>query len=141
MRIPTYRAQAPIPRVNSLAGGNIVASGCERRAELPSERMGDAEPELCGRGAVERFGHVEAKRGSLNQPQPADVDAQPEAEGVGNRALLVAVQVGVADVVKGRQPDTAHAADVVAKIPVHAINNRNAPLGAGNPDRVPLSLP
>ena len=71
-----------------------------------------------GVSALIGLGDVEAEHGSLDQAEPDHVDAQADAEGVGDRAERLAVDVGVAHVVERREVDAAHAGDVVAHVPV-----------------------
>ena len=104
------------------------------------ERMRQTEPELHGSVVIDRLRNVEPDDAAFDQAEPRDVDAQAEADGVGNWAGLFSVDVGVPHVIEGRGVEVSHADKMVEHVPVEPLDQRHPPLQASDPDDASLAL-
>src|SRR5262245_3709214 len=109
--------------------------------EVWLERVLHAEPELHGGAVVDRFGDVEAKRGSLDEAEEGRVQPQADAKGVGDVAAdLAAVGIDGTDVIEGREVQVAAAGDVVEHVPADVAGERETHLEVRDPEEAPLPL-
>src|SRR5262249_10420591 len=103
-------------------------------------RVLNADPDLPGGVGIDGLGDIEAEHGAFDQSQPGDVDAETEAEGVGDGAEGMAVDVGIADVVEGGQVNIANAADMIAEIPGQILGSGQPPFDAAGPGEIALAF-
>src|SRR5579871_1015176 len=110
--------------------------GCD----TPLERHPDTKPELHRSRAIDRLGHIKSERGTFDEAEPGEIDAEAGADSVRHRPQGMAPNIRIPDVIKSCQRNVSHADYMIATIPGHMLDHRHAPFQAADPDQASLAF-